>query len=87
MSILHTDNPGTDQPTWHRQADGIGAGCAQAEKLRGWLLNVCRYGTWSGSLRFPVPVERGQPQTNDHDGLLCLTAPKAHKLRTETVEG
>ena len=58
----------------------------QAGKARGPLLSEFRYGTWSRSFRFPQPIEREQLQAVYRDGLLTVTAPKAHKVSTVTVK-
>ena len=50
------------------------------------LLSEFRYGTWSRSFRFPQPIERDQLQAVYRDGLLTVTAPKAHKLSSVTVQ-
>ena len=50
------------------------------------LLSEFRYGTWSRSFRFPQPIEREQLQAVYRDGLLTVTAPKAHKVSTVTVK-
>ncbi len=61
-----------------------------AEKARGPipapLLSEFRYGTWSRSFRFPQPIEREQLQAVYRDGLLTVTAPKANKVSTVTVQ-
>ena len=56
------------------------------EKARGPLLSEFRYGTWSRSFRFPQPIEREQLQAVYRDGLLHVTAPKAHKVSTVSVK-
>ena len=58
----------------------------QADRVRGPLLSEFRYGTWSRSFRFPVAIEREQLQAVYRDGLLTVTAPKAHKVSTVTVQ-
>jgi HSP20 family protein len=50
------------------------------------LLSEFRYGTWSRSFRFPQPIERDQLQALYRDGLLTVTAPKANKVSTVTVQ-
>ena len=50
------------------------------------LLSEFRYGTWSRSFRFPVAIDREQLQAVYRDGLLTVTAPKAHKVSTVTVK-
>jgi HSP20 family protein len=50
------------------------------------LLSEFRYGTWSRSFRFPQPIDRDQLQAVYRDGLLTVTAPKAHKVSTVTVQ-
>jgi HSP20 family protein len=50
------------------------------------LLSEFRYGTWSRSFRFPQPIDRDQLQAVYRDGLLTVTAPKAQKLSTVTVQ-
>ncbi|QPN64527.1 Hsp20/alpha crystallin family protein [Synechococcus sp. CBW1004] len=50
------------------------------------LLSEFRYGTWSRSFRFPVPIEREQLQAVYRDGLLTVTAPKANKVSSVTVK-
>ena len=50
------------------------------------LLSEFRYGTWSRSFRFPQPIDRDQLQAVYRDGLLTITAPKAQKLSTVTVQ-
>jgi HSP20 family protein len=50
------------------------------------LLSEFRYGTWSRSFRFPQPIERDQLQAVYRDGLLTVTAPKAHKVSSVTVQ-
>jgi HSP20 family protein len=58
----------------------------QAGQARGPLLSEFRYGTWSRSFRFPQPIEREKLQAAYRDGLLTVTAPKAHKVSTVTVK-
>jgi HSP20 family protein len=50
------------------------------------LLSEFRYGTWSRSFRFPQTIEREQLQARYRDGLLHVSAPKARKLSTVTVQ-
>ena len=50
------------------------------------LLSEFRYGTWSRSFRFPVPIEQEHLQAVYRDGLLTVTAPKAHKVSSVTVQ-
>jgi HSP20 family protein len=50
------------------------------------LLSEFRYGTWSRSFRFPQPIDRDQLQAVYRDGLLAVTAPKAHKVSSVTVQ-
>jgi HSP20 family protein len=50
------------------------------------LLSEFRYGTWSRSFRFPQPIDRDQLQAVYRDGLLTVTAPKAHKVSSVTVQ-
>jgi HSP20 family protein len=50
------------------------------------LLSEFRYGTWSRSFRFPVAIDRDQLQAVYRDGLLTVTAPKANKVSTVTVQ-
>jgi HSP20 family protein len=50
------------------------------------LLSEFRYGTWSRSFRFPQPIDRDQLQAIYRDGLLTVTAPKAHRLSTVSVK-
>ncbi len=57
-----------------------------AEPRKAPLLSEFRYGTWSRSFRFPTPIEREQLQARYRDGLLTVTAPKAHKVSTVTVK-
>ncbi len=59
---------------------------APGEKARGPLLSEFRYGTWSRSFRFPQPIERERLQAVYRDGLLIVTAPKAHKVSSVTVK-
>ena len=59
---------------------------AQSEKAHGPLLSEFRYGTWSRSFRFPQPIEREQLQAVYRDGLLTVTAPKANKVSSVTVQ-
>jgi HSP20 family protein len=59
---------------------------AQSEKAHGPLLSEFRYGTWSRSFRFPQPIEREQLQAVYRDGLLSVTAPKANKVSSVTVQ-
>jgi HSP20 family protein len=58
----------------------------QIEKAHGPLLSEFRYGTWSRSFRFPQPIEREQLQAVYRDGLLTVTAPKANKVSSVTVQ-
>jgi len=77
-------------------AAGAGADAAEAaegaaapasiEKGRGLLLSEFRYGSWSRSFRFPLAIEREQLHAVYRDGLLTVTAPKAHKVSTVTVQ-
>jgi HSP20 family protein len=74
------------QPT---SASAEGEAGAQAESSNAApapLLSEFRYGTWSRSFRFPQPIEREQLQAVYRDGLLTVTAPKAHKVSTVTVQ-
>ena len=76
-------------PEGEPSADANGSTPAQtpqAGKARGPLLSEFRYGTWSRSFRFPQPIEREQLQAAYRDGLLTVTAPKAHKVSTVTVK-
>ena len=50
------------------------------------LVSEFRYGTWSRSFRFPQPIEREALQARYRDGLLHVTAPKAHKVSSVTVK-
>ena len=50
------------------------------------LLSEFRYGTWSRSFRFPVAIEHEQLQAVYRDGLLHVTAPKASKVSTVSVQ-
>ena len=58
---------------------------ATAQPAAAPLLSEFRYGTWSRSFRFPQPIEREQLQAVYRDGLLTVTAPKAHKVSSVTV--
>jgi HSP20 family protein len=58
-----------------------------AEPVEGTaLLSEFRYGTWSRSFRFPQAIEHEQLQARYKDGLLTVTAPKAQKVSTVTVQ-
>jgi len=50
------------------------------------LLSEFRYGTWSRSFRFPQAIEHEQLQARYKDGLLTVTAPKAQKVSSVTVQ-
>ena len=50
------------------------------------LLSEFRYGTWSRSFRFPLPIEREQLQAVYRDGLLTVSAPKAHQVSSVSVQ-
>ena len=50
------------------------------------LVSEFRYGTWSRSFRFPQAIERESLQARYRDGLLEVTAPKAHKVSTVSVK-
>ena len=50
------------------------------------LLSEFRYGTRSRSFRFAQPIEREQLQARYKDGLLTVTAPKAHNVSSVTVQ-
>jgi len=50
------------------------------------LLSEFRYGTWSRSFRFPQAIEHEQLEARYKDGLLTVTAPKAQKVSTVTVQ-
>jgi HSP20 family protein len=50
------------------------------------LLSEFRYGTWSRSFRFSQAIEHEQLQARYKDGLLTVTAPKAHKVTSVTVQ-
>ena len=63
-----------------QQAAGEQAGVPAA------LLSEFRYGTWSRSFRFAQPIEREQLQARYKDGLLTVTAPKAHNVTSVTVQ-
>jgi HSP20 family protein len=63
-----------------------GAPAAEATPGRGPLLSEFRYGTWSRSFRFPQPIQREQLQARYRDGLLTVTAPKAHTLTSVSVQ-
>jgi HSP20 family protein len=58
----------------------------QLDKGREPLLSEFRYGTWSRSFRFPAAIEREQLQAVYRDGLLTVTAPKANKVSSVTVQ-
>jgi HSP20 family protein len=67
------------------------AGSDQAEKdqpsaASSPLLSEFRYGTWSRSFRFPMPIEAQQLNAVYRDGLLTITAPKAHKVTSVAVK-
>ncbi|MFM7635428.1 MAG: Hsp20/alpha crystallin family protein [Cyanobacteriota bacterium] len=73
------------------EASGNGSDAlAPNEKGRGPLpaplLSEFRYGSWSRSFRFPVAIEREQLRAIYRDGLLTVTAPKAHRLSSVTVQ-
>ncbi|MGC5196114.1 Hsp20/alpha crystallin family protein [Aphanothece microscopica] len=75
-------------PAAERQAE---AGSAQTSKQQpsagaGPLLSEFRYGTWSRSFRFPMPIEAQQLNAVYRDGLLTITAPKAHKVTSVAVK-
>jgi len=63
-------------------AEGDGEGKAG----QGPLISEFRYGTWSRSFRFPVAIERDQLKATYRDGLLCVTAPKASRVSTVSVQ-
>ena len=67
-----------------------GEAAATAPKARGSLpsplLSEFRYGTWSRGFRFAQAIERDQLQAVYRDGLLTVTAPKAHKVSSVTVK-
>ncbi len=50
------------------------------------LVSEFRYGTWSRSFRFPQAIEREGLQARYRDGLLHITAPKAHSVSTVRVK-
>ena len=50
------------------------------------LVSEFRYGTWSRSFRFPQAIEREALQARYRDGLLEVSAPKAHKVSTVSVK-
>ena len=50
------------------------------------LLSEFRYGTWSRSFRFPLPIERDGLQARYRDGLLSVTVPKARTSTTVRVQ-
>lgn len=50
------------------------------------LLSEFRYGTWSRSFRFPQTIEHEQLQARYKDGLLTVTAPKAQKVTSVSVQ-
>jgi len=53
---------------------------------QGPLLSEFRYGTWSRSFRFPHAIDRDQLQARYRDGLLTVTATKAQKVSSVTVQ-
>jgi HSP20 family protein len=57
----------------------------EAAAEEGPLLSEFHYGTWSRSFRFPVAIDRDRLQARYRDGLLTVTAPKAHKVTTVRV--
>ena len=67
-------------------SDAAGATADQTDNAPAPLLSEFRYGTWSRSFRFPVAIDRDQLQAVYRDGLLTVTAPKAHRLSTVTVQ-
>jgi HSP20 family protein len=73
--------PVSAQPDGEAEAKAESSNAAPAT-----LLSEFRYGTWSRSFRFPQPIEREQLQAVYRDGLLTVTAPKANKVSTVTVQ-
>jgi HSP20 family protein len=73
--------PVSAQPDGEAEAKAESSNAAPAT-----LLSEFRYGTWSRSFRFPQPIEREQMQAVYRDGLLTVTAPKANKVSTVTVQ-
>jgi HSP20 family protein len=78
------------QPSEAETPSHGGAVPAQNNQARGplpaQLLSEFRYGTRSRSFRFPVAIEREQLQAVYRDGLLTVTAPKAHRVSSVTVK-
>ena len=68
------------------EGEAAGKVSTQPDPVGGPLLSEFRYGTWSRSFRFPVPIEREQLQAVYRDGLLSVTAPKANTVSTVTVK-
>ena len=50
------------------------------------LVSEFRYGTWSRSFRFPQAIDREALQARYRDGLLQITAPKAHTVSSVSVK-
>jgi HSP20 family protein len=45
-----------------------------------------RYGSFSRSLRFPVPVNAGQIEAAYENGVLTLSIPKAEEVKPKRIE-
>lgn len=45
-----------------------------------------RYGSFSRSIRFPVPVEAGKVEAAFENGVLTLTVPKAEAVKPKRIE-
>ncbi|MCP9928467.1 Hsp20/alpha crystallin family protein [Cyanobium sp. CH-040] len=67
----------------HRQQPAEPEGSTEAKAP---LLSEFRYGTWSRSFRFPQAIDRDQLRASYRDGVLTVTAPKANKVTSVTVQ-
>ncbi len=91
--LISAERRSPRQPATRSTAAGTGDAAAEASgpsardqaTQAAPLLSEFRYGTWSRSFRFPVPIEREQLQAVYRDGLLHVTAPKANTVSSVSV--
>jgi len=50
-----------------------------------YILRERRFGPFSRSLTFNIPVEAGKAEASFRDGLLTLTVPKAEEIKPRTI--
>jgi HSP20 family protein len=51
-----------------------------------YILRERRFGPFSRTLTFNIPVEAGKAEASFRDGLLTLTVPKAEEIKPRTIK-